>query len=306
MSDPIKVPLHITNDEAGVLGNLHITDAIAEQIVAATKLPGKFAAHEANTLQRLASLEQHVNTLVLSAEADGVHAIEQIRAKLAQLEKDHADAAGELRVNVRDCAPGTLAGKLLSANVILRHANGDLLSRAADAEQERDELRAKLAEACKADNPAMQTLEKQRDDAQNDAAVLQGSLKASSAREHALGITLKRYEESLAAMRQRAEKAEKEWTATGAAFVEKSEAWRSARAEADALRDELSKLKARKVVSVNVIESVVSDLFTNGSGAVAARLRLENGKLDLGGWSQVAMRQRMANTIRAAGVEVES
>lgn len=182
MSDPIKVPLHITNDEAGVLGNLHITDDIAEQIVAATKLPGKFAAHEANTLQRLASLEQHVNTLVLSAEADGVHAIEQIRAKLAQLEKDHADAAGELRVNVRDCAPGTLAGKLLSANVILRYTKGDLLARAADAEQERDK-------------------------AQNDVAILQGSLKASSARENALGITLKRYEESLGSMRAERDKA---------------------------------------------------------------------------------------------------
>jgi hypothetical protein len=145
MNDPIKVPLHITNDEAGVLGNLHITDDIAEQIVAATKLPGKFAAHEANTLQRLASLEQHVNTLVLSAEADGVHAIEQIRAKLAQLEKDHADAAGELRVNVSDCAPGTLAGKLLSANVLLRHANGDLLARAAAAEAHLSEARSVLA-----------------------------------------------------------------------------------------------------------------------------------------------------------------
>ena len=64
--------------------------------------------------------------------------------ELDRLRAELESAAGELRVSVRDCGPGTLCGKLLSANVLLRHANGDLLSRAVDAESERDALRSEL------------------------------------------------------------------------------------------------------------------------------------------------------------------
>lgn len=68
----------------------------------------------------------------------------QARDRLRLLMQDRADAAGELRVNVLDCAPGTRTGKLLSANVILRHANGDLLGRVVDAERDRDIARTQL------------------------------------------------------------------------------------------------------------------------------------------------------------------
>lgn len=70
--------------------------------------------------------------------------LESLRAKLAAYESDAAAAAGELRVSVKDCGPGTLAGTLLSANVILRHSKSDLLGRAVDAEAERDQLRAEV------------------------------------------------------------------------------------------------------------------------------------------------------------------
>lgn len=172
---------------------------------------GEIAAFESNTLQRLASLESHVNTLVMANAADTawksnheqtmhtmqrivsehyreligkigsaqksetdalrdkldliqaalgvpcqhvgdervneVDAIHRLQDRLAKYEKDHADAAGELRVSVEDCAPGTLCGKLLSANVLLRHSNSDLLSRAAVLMAERDDISAKLSEA---------------------------------------------------------------------------------------------------------------------------------------------------------------
>jgi len=65
--------------------------------------------------------------------------------ELEQMKADRDEACGELRISVKDAAPGTVIGKLVSANVILKHMNADLLSRAVDAEQERDALMARMA-----------------------------------------------------------------------------------------------------------------------------------------------------------------
>ena len=177
MSEPIRLGIENNYDPPNPLKppRVEITDAIAAEIVRRalvhddtvragikglvqrlednTKPPEADAAALRTKLDRIQDAlgvpMQHVG----DERVDEVYAIEQIRAKLAKIEKDKADAAGELLVDISDCRPGTLAGKLLSANVILRNANSDLLSRAADAERERD-------------------------NALNDVAVLRGTLKA--------------------------------------------------------------------------------------------------------------------------------
>lgn len=53
-------------------------------------------------------------------------------------------AAAELRISLREHPIGSIVSTLVSANALLRQENSNLLSRAVDAEQERDELRARL------------------------------------------------------------------------------------------------------------------------------------------------------------------
>jgi len=69
--------------------------------------------------------------------------LDKAEADLAAMRADMEAAAGELHVSVKDCAPGTLCGKLLSANVILRHNRADLLSRSVDAEARAEKAEAK-------------------------------------------------------------------------------------------------------------------------------------------------------------------
>ncbi len=54
---------------------------------------------------------------------------DEARARAEAFERDFADAAGELLVDVRDCRPGTVAGKLLSANVLMRRDLAEMRER---------------------------------------------------------------------------------------------------------------------------------------------------------------------------------
>jgi hypothetical protein len=60
---------------------------------------------------------------VIQQESPGVigAAIDVVCELVPSILRDQEEAAGELLVNVRECAPGTTCGKLLAANVIIRH-----------------------------------------------------------------------------------------------------------------------------------------------------------------------------------------
>ncbi len=123
---------------------------LAAELAAMTKERDKYRWRESQALECVAdyldALDNDTEPASTSAmrllfEPRELSGRDTAQAELAAMKADMEAAAGELRVSVSECGPGTLAGKLLSANVLLRHANSDLLSRAVDAEQVRDKIK---------------------------------------------------------------------------------------------------------------------------------------------------------------------
>jgi hypothetical protein len=125
-------------------------ERLAAELAAMTKERDKYRWRESQALECVAdyldALDNDTEPASTSAmrllfEPRELSGRDTAQAELAAMKADMEAAAGELRVSVSECGPGTLAGKLLSANVLLRHANSDLLSRAVDAEQVRDKIK---------------------------------------------------------------------------------------------------------------------------------------------------------------------
>jgi hypothetical protein len=81
---------------------------------------------------------------VIPQESPGVigAAIDVVCELVPLILRDQDEAAGELLVNMMECAPGTTCGKLLEANVIIRHQRD---AARADAERLAEALAAVVA-----------------------------------------------------------------------------------------------------------------------------------------------------------------
>lgn len=80
-----------------------------------------------------------INSVVGSIQ-NLVVALEESRQQVETLTREREWAAGEGMVNIQDAMPGTTAGKLLSANAILRRERDAAIAAKEKAERERDEL----------------------------------------------------------------------------------------------------------------------------------------------------------------------